>query len=116
MIEKTLYWIDSFAGYPADIVEPSKSVYETLYGAYADRFGYRFRFVDSTDLAIATGTQPGLWHAELGNLLEPGGAAYVGLIHHDPVIERRQETIYRLLGFFGRWAGQLQERVVRLAG
>ena len=25
------------------------------------------------------------------------------------------ETIYRLLGFFSRWAGQLQERVVRLA-
>ena len=29
---------------------------------------------------------------------------------------RELETIYRLLGFFGRWAGQLQERVVRLAG
>ena len=25
------------------------------------------------------------------------------------------ETIYRLLGFFGRWSSQLQERVVRLA-
>jgi curved DNA-binding protein CbpA len=28
---------------------------------------------------------------------------------------RELETIYRLLGFFGRWTAQLQERMVRLA-
>lgn len=96
-MEKMLFWIDSFAGYPAEIVDASRHVYEALYANYVGSFGHRFHFIDSASLRIMTGAQAGLWHDELGNLLEYDGAAYVGLIHPDPVIEERQETIYRLI-------------------
>ncbi|WP_316162860.1 hypothetical protein [Bradyrhizobium sp. SZCCHNRI20481] len=97
---KNFYWIDSFNGYPEtmdDVIRTSLETYNGLYGAYTKALGYKFRLVHLEDLDIASGEAPIVQHKEYGNILAQDGAAYVGLIHPDLQMERKQELLYRLI-------------------
>lgn len=95
---KNFYWIDSFQGYPAGMnvpIQTSIDTYNDLYSRYTEALGYKLCLIHLEDVHIASG--PVAWHEERGDLLAREGAAYVGLIHPDLQMERKQEALYRLI-------------------
>jgi glutathione synthase/RimK-type ligase-like ATP-grasp enzyme len=99
---KNLFWIDSFTGYDEALIQESYKIYYDNYAEHVLRFDHKFIILPLDQIHISYNSVMQVVHPEYGNLLDKDCAVFVGVVHPDPAVEKRLETLYRLFSFSKR--------------